>query len=216
MKIPESKNLFLGFDPGGEGNFGWSICREVAGVLQPRPTTGLADNAWDAITQVKDAIASLIPQYDSSVLAAGIDAPLMWNKIGDNYGRRGVDDILINALANNGLEMNSVLAPNSLYGAVVVQGPVLARQLSETWDLVVSESHPKVLEQLLPLTKQPEWKMAQELTIGLDSHKKDAALSAISAWAAIRKPTRWQNLYDRDSSLFTPSGIPVTYWMPIP
>ena len=216
MKIPEAKNLFLGFDPGGKGKFGWIICHEVGGSLQSRPTTGLADNAWDAMTQVEDALVQLDPHCDSPVLAAGIDAPLMWDERGDKQGRRKVDDILSDALKDNGLKGNPVLALNSLYGSVVVQGSLLARRLSATWDLVISESHPTVLKRLLRLMESPEWRMAQELTIGLNDHKKDATLSAISAWAAIRKPAQWQNLYDQDARLFNPCGIPVTYWMPIP
>ena len=43
--------FILGFDPGGQGkrggkgNFGWSICKEVDGCLQPPCKTGLARDA---------------------------------------------------------------------------------------------------------------------------------------------------------------------------
>jgi hypothetical protein len=114
-----------------------------------------------------------------------------------------------------------VLATNSLRGAQIVQGVLLVRHLGETWDLKITESHPKVLEHLLAKTKQN--RMVQRLTMGLSSapgpdDERDATLSAVSAWAAIRKRSspNWQNLYDLDDGLFNPSGIPVSYWMPIP
>ena len=64
--MPVSKEFILGFDPGGIGRFGWSVCREAGGLLQPLPTTGLAKDALDAITQVKAAMP-----YNPTVLAAG-------------------------------------------------------------------------------------------------------------------------------------------------
>ncbi len=223
MGTTEPVNLFLGFDPGGKDNFGWSICREAGGLLQPCPVTGLADDAWDAITQVKDKIASLYPQRNSCVRAAGIDAPLKWNKRGDSKGYRKADCELRKVLEDTGGPVNRVLASNSLVGAVVVQGPLLVRHLSETRDLTITESHPKALECLVNHTGQRQ--MVKSLTARLVTthkkdpthHERDATLSAVSAWAAIyEKPPKWQNLYDWDPDLFNPSQLPVGYWMPIP
>lgn len=30
--MADSTNIILGFDPGGEGNFGWSVCQAVDGA----------------------------------------------------------------------------------------------------------------------------------------------------------------------------------------
>ena len=231
--MPETKDLFLGFDPGGhgrpssKGKFGWSICGEVDGLLQERLQTGLAHDAWEAINQVKGAIASLGPRDNPWVRAAGIDAPLLWNKRGDRKGYRKADCVLRRTLRDHNLPTASVLAPNALYGAVVVQGPLLVRHLSATWDLAITESHPTVLERLLPLIGQPQTeRMVRQLTAGLVPtgrqdpmhHRRDATLCAVSAWAMVHRPKScgWQNLYDEDFGLLNPSQIPVGYWMPIP
>ena len=132
--MPETKDLFLGFDPGGhgrpssKGKFGWSICGEVDGLLQERLQTGLAHDAWEAINQVKGAIASLGPRDNPWVRAAGIDAPLLWNKRGDRKGYRKADCVLRRTLRDQNLPTASVLAPNALYGATTDGGPGSDRQ----------------------------------------------------------------------------------------
>ena len=75
--MPEPVNIFLGFDPGGDNAFGWSICREVDGILQGHPKTGLADHAGDAVNQVQRAIEKDDSLCDLPIQAAGIDAPLL-------------------------------------------------------------------------------------------------------------------------------------------
>ena len=215
-KMQQQQYLILGFDPGGIGNFGWSICQQINGRLEIPLQTGLADNAW----QAKDQVQAHIPD-DARVLAAGIDAPLYWDKRGDMQGFRGVDHQLQAALENNGLPVNHVASPNGLYGAVIMQGALLARVLSCTWDLAISESHPTALNLLLPLNGQPAVvDMWENLMNGIPQdvaiHERDATLAAISGWAAIQRPPSWQNLYDQDARLINPSSIPSSYWMPIP
>ena len=226
MSTQETVNLFLGFDPAGRKKFGWSICREVGGILQPCPITGLADNAWDAINKVQRAIAARDHLRDLPIRAAGIDAPLMWDRLGDDQGRRQTDRVLTNALKPIGGPTNRVLSVNSLAGSVAVQGVLLVRHLSAKWDLKITESHPKVLDYLLANggnQYNDEHQMALALMDRLNAapsqdHERDATLSAISAWATLRKRSspNWQNLYDLDNGLFNPSGITVSYWMPIP
>ena len=212
--MPESTGFILGFDPGGKGRFGWSICSEAGGLLQPCPKTGLADDAWHAICKVKEALPD-----NPTVLAAGIDAPLFWS----TKGNRKIDDVLDKAMRDtdypppkNGGRI--VQAVNSLRGGCVVQGPLLAKLLSETcWDLKITECHPKVLQWLLPLLgKSDTARMVRHLTAGLVDHELDATLSAVSAWAAIhQKRTEWQNLYEeevkRQGCPITPFTIPVGY-----
>jgi len=212
--MPESMDIFLGFDPGGagrpedKGNFGWSICREDSGKLQ-RVKTGLAKEAWDALNQVKGELEIYNRQGSARVLAAGIDAPLFWTKT----AIREVDDFI---------KQKSGIKPipiNSLYGAAAVQGPLLARHISDTWNsLPITESYPRVLER--QLTRIGKHQMVQRLTEGLnakrgENHERDATLGAISAWAAIRQPANWQNLYLREPDPINPFDISVSYWMPI-
>lgn len=214
--MQERPEFVLGFDPGGLGAFGWSICQLVHGQLQGPLQMGLADNAWQAKNQLQDHL----PDHPR-VLAAGIDAPLYWDKRGEMRGFRGVDYLLREALVANGHPNNHVASPNGLFGSVLMQGGLLARILAATWDLTISESHPTVLNLLLPHDGQPaDLGMRDALMGGLPDdvtpHERDATLAAISAWAAIQRPPGWQNLYDQDSRLINPSQIPASYWMPIP
>ena len=209
--MSETINLYLGFDPGGKRNFGWSVCREVGGQLEQPARTGRVNNAWDALDRVKVAIADLGHQGNARVLAAGIDAPLFWAAAGgraiDSSVSLGVDPIHINGLR----------------GAVVVQGPLLAKHLRGVWsDLVITESYPRGLWHLLAQGRHPEeYQMAQRITAGLNAntrrkHERDATLCAVSAWAAIHKPPNWQNLYQKEPDSLAPFDIPVSYWMPVP
>ena len=238
--MPDPTGFILGFDPGGEDHFGWSICETAGGELQAPATTGLANNAWDAIDRVKKALPN-----DPTVLAAGIDAPLFWSKNVD----RKVDVVLRQALRNTKFPASklsgTVQTVNSLQGACVVQGPLLAWYLRDAWDhLQITESHPKVLHHLLHQMGQQE--MIRRLIAGfidsnqdpkfcqcgcdeatkpeasLADHKRDATLSAVSAWAAIQpRPSlpNWQNLYVayvEEPCPIQPLNMPVSYWMPIP
>ena len=200
--------FILGFDPGGEDHFGWSICEEADGQLQPPEETGLADDAWDAINQVRVRIPG-----NSRVLAAGIDAPLFWSRTGN----RQADAVLRRTLTDNGFPAlkvgGTVQAVNSLQGACTVQGILLTKYLSETWDLTITESHPTALRHLLDHRGHQD--MVMRLTAGLADHELDATLSAVSAWAAIQPNLPdWQNLYVEEPYPIQPFNIPVSYWMP--
>ena len=226
--------LFLGFDPGGEhksakckGHFGWSICYENGNDCLMRLKTGLAKDAWDAITQVKGKIRNRYPEDNFLVLAAGIDSPLLWNKKGNKMGYRRADCVLRKVVSDDDVKRR-VVVPNGLYGAVGMQGPLLARHLRQEWDLMITESHPTVFRHLLSCVNQCQLeKTANCLVKSLPSrrkcecgHERDATFAAIAAWTALRQPQlpdgNWQNLYCKDPNLFNPSGIEVSYWMPIP
>ena len=226
--MPAITNLYLGFDPGGAsgGNrFGWSICREVDGWLEPPDKTGLAKEAWYALNQVKSAIPSFGDPNSLRVLAAGIDAPLFWTRT----AIRTIDGRIKLALQDTGFcpkkLPNTPAAINSLYGAVSVQGPLLAKHLNDTWPcLTITECYPRALEHLLARTgeHQEDHQMLMRLTDGMnadtgENHERDATLAAISAWAAIRQDTtRWRDLYRLEPNPITPFDLPVSYWMPIP
>ena len=233
MSDPQS--FILGFDPGGVGHFGWSICEAIGGKLQPHPMTGLANDAWHAICEAKKNLPD-----NPTVLAAGIDAPLFWSK----KGGRKVDEVLRQALKATDFPVSkvggTVQTVNSLQGACLVQGLLLTRFLSTTgWDLTITESHPRALCHLLCHMGQRD--MVQRLTedvadytqystrcicgceeadkpkASLADHRRDATLSAISAWAAIyQTPPTWQNLYVEieEPHRIMPLEIPVSYWMP--
>lgn len=228
--MTDSTNVILGFDPGGMssgGSFGWSICTEVDGILQPRPRTGLATDAQDAIDKVDGALLSPDFPGNPNVLAAGIDAPLFWNR----RGIREIDYVLDWAMRftgfpppkNGGLIVQTV---NQLQGACVIQGPLLAKYLHEEWkELPITESHPKVLKHLLYRTGQPEavTEMVENAIRGLASHKLDATWCAVAAWAMLHRQEQnlpnWYDLYEwehLESGRIVQIEGDVRYWMPIP
>ena len=210
--------------------------------LQPCPITGLAINAWDAIDRFKEAIESHEHLRNIPVLAAGIDAPVRWNKAGS----RKADDTLRKALRETGFPKSkvngTVQAVNSLQGSCVVQGTLLARHLSEDedWDLEITESHPTVFHRLVTSAEPSDLaKTVEQLTATFvtcersrkrgaklctdckpQSHERDATLCAVAAWTSLEQPSvpkrKWQNLYSGDLNLNYPSDIPCGYWMPIP
>ncbi len=211
----EPNGFILGFDPGGRGKFGWSICRVSNGLLQNPLKTGLADDACDALCQVKRALERHESPGNLPVLAAGIDAPMFWSP----RGSRTVDDVLRCALTEKGLRTASVLQVNSLRGACLVQGMLIGRYLHETWGLKITEAHPKALKCLLykHSKKREEVEMVKCATEGLtNDHKRDATLAAVAAWAMIHDSPGWQNLYNLERHPIQPFNTPISYWMPIP
>ena len=215
VRYSDKPNGFiLGFDPGGTGNFGWSVCRASAGTLQPSPITGLSNDAWDALNEVKEALGCGQLSGHLSILAAGIDAPMFWSK----RGNRTVDDYLRRQLKTNGFPPSklggAVQQVNSLRGACLVQGMLLGRHLREEWNPPLTEAHPTALRYLLRCIKEPDQEdMVHNLTAGLVDHELDATLSAVAAWAMIHEPHGWRNLYDQECC---PVGTHVGYWMPHP
>lgn len=239
-------NLFLGFDPGGEDALGWSICREVDGILQGCPKTGLADHAGDAVNQVEKEIQNDDSLCNLPILCAGIDAPLLVHKI---KGNRNIDRNLRGVLRRKKFPRTkvngTVQAVNSLQGAATIQGGLLVIRLAKKpWaqDIKITESHPTAFRYLLSHAGQDDLaKTADCLTKDLitcdqaknhkrdeckqckqDSHKVDATLCAVAAWAATRTPPlhNWKNLYDQENfliPLFQITGTPpLSYWMPMP
>ena len=238
MQQDEPANIFLGFDPGGQGNFGWSICHEVNGVLQPpaQCQTGVANDALDALNRVKCHVPK-----NAIVCAAGIDAPLFWGEAGN----RQIEPIIRKALKAAKFPSNrlggTVQEVNSLQGACLAQGLILADLLHhdrDLPDLMISECHPKALAYLLnragqyydetaamameliaPLADGNQrattlWDRFEFITRGPE-HERDATLSAISGWAGHRDQPHWQNLYLREPNPRRPFGTCVSFWMPI-
>ena len=124
--------IVLGFDPGGQGNFGWSVCLTDGGDLLTVLKTGLASDAEGAIHQVQQVMGSLDPSM-LKVLAAGIDAPMFWG----GKGNREIDDLISREIKKGGSSGKGkprVLAVNSLWGSVVVQGLLLANRLYQMYE----------------------------------------------------------------------------------
>jgi len=170
--------LVAGFDPGGQGKFGWCIA-------QPSPwkfiEMGIANHAKDAFCKVKVAVT----KRNGKLIAAGIDAPLYWSLTGlsresDKYIRQQI---------NRKGAAGTVQAVNSLRGACLAQGFMLAAILEKEYPACrVTETHPKALWEVCPQAKEAA-KSGHRAT----EHERDAV---ISAWAAAQSISdKGRNLY---------------------
>ena len=115
--------LFLGYDPGGKGKNG------VAAIQVISDTPKVVDKAT-----VRDAAEALswLEAHARSAVALGIDSLLAWSP----KGGRACDNALRRKYGGN-----SIVAQNSLYSSMTLNGAIVARRL----ELPVYESHPKLL-----------------------------------------------------------------------
>ncbi len=191
--------ILLGLDPGGAGNFGWCITQYTKVMPVIPLACGLTDNASLAIRYALDAIPE-----GSTLVSAGIDAPLFWSK----SGPRNADLTVRHAIKQAGAPhaSGSVQDINSLRGACLIQGMLAALELRERFpDLPITESHPKALRWLLPALLDIEAR---------SEHERDALLATVSAWAVFNQPTDWEDLFAHEENAFTPISMPVLYMMP--
>ena len=196
----KEKSYVLGFDPGGENAFGWSICEVFDDLLLPQ-RGGVASHAAEVMGKVVNAL-----HQSANVLAIGIDAPLFWSPT----GTRRVDNLVRRTLTESGhpTPSGTVQQLGSLQGACLVQGLLLASSLWEHFRAPITETHPKALLWLL----DPELKRIHELT----EHTQDAIVSAYAAWSMYNASPGWRDLYLEELTPLLPLGTPVSYWMPIP
>ncbi|MFG6592651.1 MULTISPECIES: hypothetical protein [Sulfitobacter] len=115
--------LFLGYDPGGKGKNGVAAIRIVSNVPKIVDTATVRDAA-EALTWLK--------VYAKSAVGIGIDTLLAWSP----KGGRACDDALRRKYGGN-----SIVAQNSLYSSMTLNGAIVARRLG----LPVYESHPKLM-----------------------------------------------------------------------
>lgn len=211
----ETVEIFLGFDPGGIGSFGWSICREESGDLK-RIDSGVVDNALEAVQAVERRLQG------KRVLAAGIDAPMFWSET----GFRQVDDIIRSELTPyvGSLASGIVQAPNSMKGACLVQGILVGASLYQKFKAPITEAHPGALRCLLqsrsvdkalpPGLRQLEAELKRSKE-DKENHEWDALAAAYAAWCMHRQAPGWSDLFPRETNRVLPLGTPVSYWMPI-
>lgn len=214
--MAETTQFILGFDPGGEGRFGWAVC-EIDGHRLSLVRTGVATHAQNALQRCMVTTGKNV-----DVLAAGIDAPLFWTETGN----RVIDAIVRDALQGSGYPPGKVGGTvqhiNSLRGACVAQGVLLGMQLRETYCGVrITETHPKALLYLLHYAQggrhSDEARELDTLTSGLaNEHERDATVSAFAAWSMYKQTSGWQDLYLKETRPIDIVGTPVHYFMPIP
>jgi predicted nuclease with RNAse H fold len=201
--------IFLGFDPGGRGSFGWCVSTGASDLPLSVRATGHASSALDAIERVERHL-----HPGEKVAGAGIDAPLAWPW---QEGRESDAQLRI-VLRDRGAPSpsGSVQHVNSLRGACAVQGVLLAMRLQEHFrGIRVTESHPKALLWIMVANGTGEHELKRYI-FGADQpseHRRDSAIASLSAWAAVVEPEGWQNLVGLDAGCHFP--VPETsFWMP--
>jgi hypothetical protein len=209
--------VFLGFDPGGEGKFGWAVCSdndEGFQVIQ----TGIGDHAKAAI----ECALKAIPKGES-VAGAGIDAPMFWIFDGSREADRRIRAVIgrLGAPSPGG----TVQHFNSLRGACVIQGLLVLKLLRQLYpNLPVTEAHPKALLWLMGIARKdfgPEMVKLNDIK-GINvtraeiisEDERDAVLGAFAAQAMIRNEPGWEDLLKFEGDHVLAGESPISYWMP--
>lgn len=195
--------MWLGADPGGSNAFG------VAVLL------GDGSFSTSVVSYAEEALDWFCRQDGFEPEAVGIDAPLWWSS-GKSSDRKA-DQVLRREYK---IRSGTVQTANSLQGAVLVQGVMLANRLREEFPhLPITEAHPKAL--LLAL-KLKAWDEISEYFSLLGNepkieHERDALLGAVAAREGALK--RWSRNLAADRLQYeqnpekTPAG-PIFYWWP--
>jgi len=202
--------VFLGFDPGGRGGFGWAVLKGNSLPLDFLGC-GVADHA-------RGAFSGAMEICPGRADAAGVDAPLFWRPSGD----RNADQVVRRAIVDVGARSATVGAVNSLRGACLVQGMLVALMAQER-GISVTESHPKALLWLLGKMARgaaaPELRNLGEFVVGEQmwgkcEHERDAVLGALTAFGMHSRTTGWIDLFPLEVDCVSPLSAP-GYWMPL-
>lgn len=214
--------MFAGFDPAGSTNFGVAILLMAGNVL-----TVPVNHSPTTVNSVSSAIAWISNAAGGKLMAAGIDAPLTWSD--SSSGWRGQDLFLRRTYSQIA---NRILATNSLYGAVVVQGPALGLRLKQQFpQAAITETHPKATLIAIGAPMNMINQAADNITllanwffnlIGItpiplnNDNELDALVSAYVAWAGSTGQPNWQDLVQtHGGNLIYPLGHEnCYYWFP--
>lgn len=160
----------------------------------------------------------------TKISAVGIDAPLFWVPAGD----RNADQIVRRAITRLGSHGGTVSSVNSLRGACLIQGMLVAiRCRQEKEGIPITEAHPKALLWLLGKAT-PELHPVNIALVdlyeyvvgcavkGATDHERDAVLGAVTAFAMMSRLTGWHDIHALETTSVTPLKPPPGYWMPLP
>ncbi|WP_215779113.1 DUF429 domain-containing protein [Paludibacterium sp. B53371] len=194
--------MFLGFDPGGAGKFGWA-CLSVS------ESGSLVDIKTGVSSSAQSALKGAVGGSEMVPVGVGIDAPLYWVTEGD----RRADAQIRQRVCATGGQSGTVAHVNSLRGACLVQGVMVAKQIAMQWPrTLITEAHPKALLQLYPAAKLF---LDRHFNAPASEHERDAVLAAFAAWCAANAQSGWRNLLSEETSqVFVPGGHDVGYWFP--
>ena len=201
--------VIVGFDPGGESGIAIIDYSNSLRISIRVNTVDSVDNALNWINGQKYI----------NIDALGVDTLLSWSQY--KRGWRPMDLYLKHYYP---AITNSIVAQNSLYGAMAVQGMAMAIELKKQHDkILLNETHPKV--QYYDLTNQQysyggnsanmnSWLLGnigvQNVIIN-NEHEWDALFSAWATYMGITKA--WNhNLVLPYKNLIMPAGESYYYW----
>ena len=195
--------LFLGYDPGGEGKHG------VAAAYISKDGTFSDEPKTETLADANEVIEWF--HRHSSVAAFGVDTLLAWSAT----VKRVCDDAL-----RSHYQSSSVVAQNSLYSAMTINGIIVAQDASKL-SLPLVESHPGVVINNVILKQKdssPGNAAICERYEKLRETKKHAADALVAAWCASQWIFgHWKvNLYEvhpnKQPGLIFPAGKAVYPW----
>ncbi len=205
-------STYAGYDPGGNGKNGFAMLR----VRDGRPVSM-------SVATLPNAEAVISSITESSVAGLGVDTLTCWCT-GDG-GWRPADHWLRERYP---AVRNSVMSPNTLSGSMGINGMAVLVEIARgADDLVVSETHPKVLYYALTNQKY-DYDRNQAAMNGLlserlggipvntsNDHEWDAAVSAYAVWMGMTG--RWtRDLHasrvEGGGRIVEPCGRTFFYW----
>ena len=161
--MDKMRRFWVGADPGGKGRFGLAFLDIYGHVCCA--TVSSVDEAVQTITAVGEP------------LGLGIDAPMWWSA-GEGGGRRA--DARLRE--RYGISGGTVQSGNSLRGAALIGGALLASRIREPFPaLRITESHPKALLLALRLDGVQFAARYGIQTNWGNEHERDAAIAAVCA-----------------------------------
>jgi hypothetical protein len=200
-----SESVYLGFDPGGDRKFG------VALLDGKRVTASTVSTVDDAIRWSVDTCGSRRP------VAAGIDSLLHWATT-----RSGMRPCDLQLQGKYPARARSVMAPNSLFGAMAIGGMALAMRLRQVWPaIVLNETHPKVLLHALEVQRHNSetvdmtirWFANRAGCVDITIQGDDELDAALSAWATREGfENDWADIIGTDGDLLFPAGSVRYLW----
>lgn len=175
----------IGYDPGGDKNHGLTRLVLKNGSIQ-EGTTETLDNAEQVIK---------IAQEQRSLIAVGVDTLTCWSTGKSSW--RPADRWLMEKYKEREIK-NSIVSPNSLRGAMALNGMALLVSLrNKRPELFITETHPKVLFWFLEREKY-DYENKKKLmdktlmkNIGVrisptNNHEWDSAISAFAALQSVK------------------------------
>ena len=197
---------WVGADPGGKGKFGLAFLDAEQGLH------------CATVSSVEDAVKCVVGK--GKPLGLGIDAPMWWSAIagGDRMADKNVRDAIRGKCKGRS---GTVQSPNSLQGAALIGGAMLAFRVRQEFPRVqITESHPKALLYALrpdgqdhELDDKDVQRFAERFRIPslekLNEHERDAAIAAVCAREGFKK--HWRTDLARQPH---PSELdPRSYWL---